>query len=726
MRRLADWRAWSATLAGRQARAWSAFLDTLARRRPAWMVSLAFAEANLSEGLRAACASTAMLLVGNFLHEPDFSYAAIGAFWTCLADAAGSNRMRFASMTAFALLSTLCGGLTAWASGHGFAAATAAVLVFSTLGALGRIWGAAASQVAILAATACVVMVDRPVHGGAAEWRFLALYFAGCAFATFLSFTVWRIHPFGPGRAALRAAYQRLADMARDCARLVEDKEADATHWAAHAATFRGRARIAVETARAALGKIPPARTDRRRSYNDLLIAFANSEQIFAYLIAASDACERGGSAPDAPLPSPRRAARALNAIAATLQRIGGVVTDESWASSAESPELHERLRTLGKRLDAAIGERTSLEFCTEPAEVEAASEPLQHWRAAAASVLRRARETLRANASGESIGVRHAARVGVATTLAFLIVRALSVPFGYWATMATLLILQPSIATSWPRSVERAAGSVAGALVAAGLGLVVHSPLGISLFVFPLVCATMALRTVSYALFVFFMTPTFVLVADFASQTGPAPAFAAIRLGNNVLGCVIAIAATFLLWPSRESAGFDDKLARAIDANLAYLAAALAKARTNDAELERLRRAAGLASNNAEETLTRLRLERLNASATEALGSTALALLRRIAGTATRARLSKDAPAPNERLVAWVRASAHALDERLRAHADAAAARTFPAIRLTRLEADAVNQVSVLSTLLEQGGRAAPGASPAALAHPALPPRNR
>ncbi|MFP3185189.1 MAG: hypothetical protein RXS25_31250, partial [Paraburkholderia sp.] len=39
-----------------------AFADTLARRRPVWMVSFAVDETNLSEGLRAACASTAMLL----------------------------------------------------------------------------------------------------------------------------------------------------------------------------------------------------------------------------------------------------------------------------------------------------------------------------------------------------------------------------------------------------------------------------------------------------------------------------------------------------------------------------------------------------------------------------------------------------------------------------------------------------------------------------------------
>ena len=77
---------------------------------------------------------------------------------------------------------------------------------------------------------------------------------------------------------------------------------------------------------------------------------------------------------------------------------------------------------------------------------------------------LRRSWDTLAANASIGSMGVRHAMRLGVATMAAFLVVRMLHLPFGYWATMATLLILRPSIATTWPRGVERAAGSTAGA----------------------------------------------------------------------------------------------------------------------------------------------------------------------------------------------------------------------------------------------------------------------
>lgn len=201
-----------------------AVVTAIYRRRPVWMVSFAASEASLSEGLRAACASTAMLAVGNLLTDPMFAWAAIGAFWTCLADAAGSNRARFASMMGFTLLSTLCGGLTAFASGVGTGFAALALLAFTTLGAFGRVWGAATSQVTILAATACVVMVDRPMHDARAGFPFLGVYLIGCLFAIALSLSVWRIHPFGASRATLRAVYLRLANIALDSARLLEHR----------------------------------------------------------------------------------------------------------------------------------------------------------------------------------------------------------------------------------------------------------------------------------------------------------------------------------------------------------------------------------------------------------------------------------------------------------------------------------------------------------------------
>lgn len=688
--------------ANRRLNALHALTEYVSRRRPVWMVSFAVDETNLSEGLRAACASTVMLLLGNVLHNPMFAWAAIGAFWTCLADAAGSNRMRFASMMSFALLSTLCGGITAFASGTGALAATLAICVFATGGALCRLWGAAAAQVGILVATACVVMVDRPIHGtphGIHEGvLFLGIYLTGCVFAVVLSLTVWRIHPFGPSRAALRAVYGRLADIALDSARLLRQEsthqKTDFAQWARHAATFRGQARAALETARKVLAKVPGSRADKRETYDSLLIALADTERLFAYLIAVTDACERGHHN----LRDPSRAARILSLMAEVLRRIGRAIND---GPPAVPEQWQQRLQKLAGQLETALGESLALDLRSGTIEFEPGQRRTDNWLDAATGNLARAWVMFKANLSWQSIGLRHAARVGIAVTAGFVVVRALHLPFGYWATMAALLILQPSIAGTWPRSIERAAGSIAGGLLAAGIGLLIHSPIGISLIVFPLVCATMALRPVSYSLFVFFLTPTFVLVADFATPGASEWIYAWTRLGNNVLGCVIALLATFVLWPSREPVDFRKRLADAVQANLNYLVAALEHAGGEDAAVERLRRAAGLASNNAEEAFNRLRLERLESSMADRAAITALALLRRVAGTATRMRLAANKSRADSELTGWIATVSREMDVYLRGGVNAAPLEPFPRHHLTLAEADAVNQISHLRRLL-------------------------
>lgn len=68
---------------------------------------------------------------------------------------------------------------------------------------------------------------------------------------------------------------------------------------------------------------------------------------------------------------------------------------------------------------------------------------------------------------------------MSLATTAGFLLVEALHIPFGYWATMATLLILQPSVSTTWPRGIGQVAGSVLGAVLAVLIGTAVRTPAG-------------------------------------------------------------------------------------------------------------------------------------------------------------------------------------------------------------------------------------------------------
>ena len=313
------------------------------------------------EGVRAACACTLMLVLGWTLGIPDFSWAAIGAFWTGLAVVPGPVRRRLAAMGAFALCSTAGAALATWLAGRGLGAGTLAVLLVAGAAGLARRWGAQASQVGILAATAFVVAIERPVPV-AAPYAFLVFHAGGCL-----------------GAALLAALYWQVA---------------------------------------------PPA-----------------------------------AMAAPAPLPE-------------------------------TGPPAH------------------------------------------------------------------FAARLGSATALAYLAVHVLRLDFPYWATMTVLLVLQPSVSGTLPRNLERAIGTVLGTVVAMGVGLVARTPWAIALAVFPLVALTMALRAHSYRLFVLFLTPAFVLVADFGAPVA-GPAYALARLEDNLVGCLIAFLAMLLLWPTGGPAGW-------------------------------------------------------------------------------------------------------------------------------------------------------------------------
>ncbi|SAL63505.1 membrane protein [Caballeronia udeis] len=665
------------------------YFRNLARRRPAWMVSFAIEEASLSEGLRAACAATAMLLVGRMLHNHLFSWAAIGAFWTCLADAAGSAQRRFASMMGFAILSTVCGGLTALASGAGTLVACFAVLAVSFCAGLSSIWTPAVYQVALVAATTCVVMVDSPIHNIREGMPLLGIYLTGCLVATALSFSVWRIHPFGPARYAVRLVYQRLSDAARDTAQLATDPASTHDDWTRHATDFRAEVRQSLEAARKALIDMPQSRIERRPRFSDLLLALDDADSILVSLIAISTAAEHSGNA--SAIPSmPRhtaRLARCLTMLAEILARIGEILEEPS----APLPRaLRARLPVLAKRFEAAMGHTLSVRLWSAGTQH---LPPLPAFgNTTLLAAVRQALAALKPDRLVGSPGLRHATRLCLATTAAFLVVRIFHVPFGYWATMATLFVLQPTNGTTLPRSLERAAGSAAGAMLAAAIGLLVHSPLSISLVVFPLICLTMGLRRVSYSLYVVFLTPSFVLVADFATPANELM-YALDRLGNNVLGCLAALLATWLVWPVRSDNDLKSAVRQAIETNLAYLAAAVHLESSRGDEIEALRRNAGLASTHAEELYRR---DWPGHTAGRRKTVAILALLRRILGTAA---LIQNSPVSAERGSPFREVLAAAIDT-IREQTDAPPG--IPCdIRLRPIEYESLRQLAELCTLL-------------------------
>ena len=635
-----------------------------------WRLQFPLRHANLSEGLRAACGAAAMLLLGEWLGNPLFSWAAIGAFLTSLADSAGSNRARLASMGGFALASTLGGMIAASAAGWRVEAGLLTIMACAGVAGFSRIYGAAAGLVLMLAAGVSAIMADAPVVLWPLAQSHVLIYFAGCLWALLLGLTVWRIHPFAPARQAVARAYGTLAELAALAAETDAADPAYAVHAADLAAHTRRHARFDLAAAHRTLDAVAVERTESRRLYENLLVRLARAEALLDGITVLADLQLTHYQ----PLRARLRSARVLGAIARQLQAMQREMQRGEAIAADEDARIMLRLRQLVARLPSGTG-RLLQQLDTplargpdDPARLKQAARAGHQARHGMSALLHRLRALGRKAALHVRAGSaewHHAWRCAAAAGATYLIVHLLELPFGYWATMATMLVMQPSIADSWSRSMERAVGSVVGGALAVAVCLVVHSPLGLALLVFPLTVLTMALRPVSYGLYATFLTPVFVLVADVGGDPAHELANAALRAGNNVIGALVAVLASYLFWPRRHEADPQGQLRTMAGLNLAYLTAALAvhdtapdKARLSS--LHAHRRAACVANVEAGLLLQRLARERGWPERDHGRGRTAVALSRRLAAAASHLWAHPQPIEPS--LPAWLLALAQAL----------------------------------------------------------------
>ncbi|WP_147290893.1 FUSC family protein [Roseomonas gilardii] len=621
-----------------------AWPERLATRLGRWSISLSPRAVSLGEGLRAAAACALVVLAMELLHWPALSWAAIAALWTCLADPGGPGRERARLLVGYAAVSTFCALAGAISGGLGWPVAAVLLFLCTFLGGLGRLYGAAITQAGVLAVVAFAVAADQPVHSAGAALEFGLIFAGGCLWALLLSLTLWRIHPFRPSRLALAGAFRELSALCADLDRLLAEGAPESA-WGEHVGRHRRAVRLSIENARAALEQLLRAR-GLRDAVGRLLIGLETAERLFALLIVLEDRLEEQGErfrAPD------RAAARRR------LRQLAVVLLRQS--------RLLEAGRPPDARLRAALARLEAMPAPSDGGDSESLRAMMAALRglidnAPAAAPVTQPRQAhgfwvlLLANLRWESLVFRHALRSAVLVTGVMVLAHLLRLPQAYWATMAVILVQQPEIATTWPRALERAVGSVLGGLLAALLGWVLDGPVALTLAIFPLAMATMAVRGVGYALFVFFLTPLFVLLVDLTAPGASHAGLAGLRAFNNVLGSVVALAGAMLLWPERAPQRLRLALAGAVSAHARYAALAFA-ANPDPAATEAARRVAGLASVNAEALRERAAQEpwgRLGAREGEArqeAAGTVLLLLRRLAGASTAAWLR---PAPQAR----------------------------------------------------------------------------
>jgi len=615
-------------------------------RLSTWAVNFAPEAASLSEGLRAAVACAAIAAIAVLSHWPLLSWAAVAAFWACLVDPGGSTRIRAKLLIGFALTGAIVSMLCAAIATFGPAPAVAVLFGLTVIGGLLRVYGAEVSSLSNILLVVVVYTVSRPIGSWMGLSMFGLLFLAGCAWATALSLTVWRIHPFAAPRQALAGAYKALAALAVGLAETTPSPPGD-PRWTAHAQHDRRAAREAIEAARASIAQTTGERGGMGATGARLSAALNVAEGEFAYLIALADTLERR---PVQDLDQMRRTVRLIKQLASVFHRVDRYVED---ADNGDAGPVRLAIRRVALGSGAAPAPvRTLILDCAHEAEhvLDDAPAPALAVRQAiaqpsGAARIREALAPLRTELNPQSLIFRHALRMAISVCFAYLLTRLLHIPYGYWMTMTVVIIQQPYVATTWTRALERVVGSVLGGGLAALLGIAFHSQATLLLLIFPLAMATMAFRPVNYTLFVFFLTPLFVLILDLTHPGERELTLAGVRAMNTVIGGVIALAGVTLLWPASGANRMRLDLATAIERNGRFASLALAGAGdasptdpdlSDPSSVDAARRSAGLASNIAEASQQRAALEswwrrhELNGAA-DVLG-----VLRRLAGTAT------------------------------------------------------------------------------------------
>lgn len=684
-------------------------------------VSLDLRALSVAEGVRAALSVAVIVAANEWITLPPLNEAALAALLTCLCDAGGPIRRRLPALLAFAVVgASLTAGLALLRpSGLAVVVPCACLVIFCT--SFARIWGQSALQVGNLLTVVTVLALDRTAD--LREAGVLAAAFAGGSlWALLLTMVIWRLHPFRPARRAVAEVFRRMGVLAGDLSGLISAAPSLPAQvseaWADHARGHRRYVRDAIEVARTLVLDTVRARGPSSARASQTLIQVEAADQVFGGLIALSDVLEFAGPATRA------TAARLLH----TLRLLLAAIADDTAADLP--PEDARRRAMVEQMLDilAGIGR-------TDPALAGVAAALADRLRVAAllttpAGLLpteepgtsRRDRlvRPLRANLTWSSASFRHAARAAVAAGPALVITLSAGNAYAHWLTITLVLTMQPFFALTWQKAVERIIGTVLGGLVAAGLGLLVHSPLATAAVLFPLAVTAFAVRYVSFGLFMACMTPLVVLLSELGRPGESEWVIAGMRALYTVLGGTLAVLGCAVLWPSWEPGRLSRELRGALDAHAAYAETELAVllGAQPAAALDAVRRAAGVASNNLEASLARaLQEPRRSARAGLEAAMVVDAALRRLAGRLSWFQHDPASVPGTTELRAWrdwLRLAFQAL-------ADGAALPPGQPPDVSSPMARIARQIELMDGALRRGGPRAP--APARSAAPTRPP---
>ncbi|GAA0422411.1 FUSC family protein [Streptomyces luteireticuli] len=253
-----------------------------------------------------------------------------------------------------------------------------------------------------------------------------------------------------------------------------------------------------------------------------------------------------------------------------------------------EGPMLDGAARRSAYRLIALLGD--VVEESDEPVRTaRRAGERRPLLRPTVPRLVPVALRAVRREATWSSPVARHAVRVAVVASAGYVLGAALPLGHGYWAPMASVMVMRPDFAQTYSRGVARFAGTVVGVLLAAALATLLHPGVYVSAalavacvgLLYLLMGTGYVVASACIGAYVVFLLG---MVGEGWSQTVQA------RVALTLLGGLLAMAA-YAVFPVWETRRLRDRLADWLAANGAYCLAVLdAYARPADVRPRRVR----------------------------------------------------------------------------------------------------------------------------------------
>ncbi|HEU5078845.1 MAG TPA: FUSC family protein [Opitutaceae bacterium] len=270
---------------------------------------------------------------------------------------------------------------------------------------------------------------------------------------------------------------------------------------------------------------------------------------------------------------------------------------------SADGVQLATFIDQLAAQLDRAL---RALRETTERADERAAFSlelfDLQTW------TMRPLASALNLRWPPTPVIVRFVLRLTVLELIGAAVMKSFALSRGYWLPLTVLVVLQPDYGSTRLKASQRFIGTMIGGLLASALLWLQLPPvlhvLALSATMF---CFAFWVRR-NYGIAVVFITLLVVLLTETASHV--TIAFTLERMIATTIGGVLALIGAQLFWPMWERRLLRPIVARALQANRAYVEAtmaALAEGRTFDAAVIAAKRESESANNVVFASLQRL-----------------------------------------------------------------------------------------------------------------------